>query len=174
MTSATLLLPKSSKQKPARILMMAASGALFVLLSALFSVEAAGTYEKPSPKPSPTKHAEMIKAEGYLADDNYRLALQSLAIVVKDEPKNADAWNLTGYSNRKLGNYEDSEAAYERALTLDPKHTRAMEYMGELYLTLGQLDKAEALLRRLNKLCFFNCKDRDMLKEAIAAYKAQS
>ena len=100
-------------------------------------------------------------------------ALTALAIVTKDQPENADAWNLTGYANRKLGDFPQSEAAYEEALRLDPKHTRAMEYMGELYLTLDELDKAEALLKRLNKLCYFNCKDRDLLKKAIAAYKAQ-
>lgn len=156
-----------------RAMMIAACGALLYLASALFPAQAAGTYEKPSPKPSPSKHAQMIKAESYLVDDNYMAALTALAIVTKDQPENADAWNLTGYANRKLGDFPQSEAAYEEALRLDPKHTRAMEYMGELYLTLDELDKAEALLKRLNKLCYFNCKDRDLLKKAIAAYKAQ-
>jgi hypothetical protein len=48
-----------------------------------------------------------------------------------------------------------------------------MEYMGELYLTIGQPEKANALLERLNGLCSFNCHDRDLLAKAIAAYKAQ-
>ena len=40
-----------------------------------------------------------------------------------------------------------------------------------MYLSLKQPEKAQALLERLNKLCMFNCKDRDMLKKAIADYQ---
>lgn len=109
---------------------------------------------------------KLIKAEDFTA------AAKTLNTEVMRNPDDADAWNLLGFSLRKSGQYEQAEVAYKTALSLDPKHTRAMEYMGELYLTLNQPDKAEALLDRLNALCSFNCKDRDMLKAAIAAYKA--
>lgn len=133
---------------------------------------AAGTYEKPKPSQDVMMHKSYQKAEAFIAEDAYEDALSALALVLLDEPKNADAWNLTGYSHRKLGHFEASMRAYEEALTIDPNHKRAMEYMGELYLTLGDVAAAEALLAKLNKACSFNCKYRDMLKKAIQNYKA--
>ncbi|MEC7706098.1 MAG: tetratricopeptide repeat protein, partial [Pseudomonadota bacterium] len=66
------------------------------------------------------------------------------------------------------------KTAYTKALSINPKHTRAMEYMGEMYLSLNQPEKAEELLSRLEKLCSYNCKDRDLLRLAIKKYKATS
>ena len=87
------------------------------------------------------------------------------------DPGNADAWNLIGFSSRKLGDYVTSEAAYDKALAIDPKHKGALEYKGELYLTLGNLAGAEELLARLRRSCSFNCSEVQDLKDAIAAYK---
>ena len=98
--------------------------------------------------------------------------MRELRSVLKYQPDNADAWNLMGYSARKTGDFKTAEAAYTKALEIDPKHTQAMEYMGEMYLTLKQPEKAEELLARLNALCSFNCTDRDDLKDAIKKYKA--
>lgn len=149
-----------------RIAMMAA-----FLCFSMTSAFAAGTYDAPAPSKAKGLHLSYKMAEKLIAKENYPKALEALALVIKDEPKNADAWNLKGFSHRKNGEYDASYQAYETALTLDPKHRQAMEYMGELHLTLGQLDEAEALLRRLKKACSYNCKYRDMLAKAIADYK---
>ncbi len=154
-----------------RTILVLSAIAFIGLFVAISSAHAAGTYEKPKPAETAKTHASYTKARSYLADDNYEKALDALAVTIKDEPKNADAWNLKGFSHRKLGQYDASMAAYKKALALNPKHTGALEYMGELYLTLGKLPEAEALLARLNKACSFNCKDRDLLKQAIANYK---
>ena len=37
---------------------------------------------------------------------------------------------------------------YEKALAIDPKHRGAHEYIGEAYLTLGNLPKAKEHLAR--------------------------
>ena len=171
----TPTLTAAAQQSPSaalisRSLMMAAI-TVFALCFAISSAHSAGSYDPPKATASKT-HKSYDKAVADLAKDDFQSALTALDIVIKDEPKNADAWNLKGFSHRKLGQYEASESAYKTALRLNPKHSRAMEYMGELYLTLGDLPKAEALLERLNKACSFNCKDRDMLKKAIIAYKA--
>ena len=86
-------------------------------------------------------------------------------------PKNADAWNLTGFASRKLGDYAASEVAYDKALAIDPKHKGALEYKGELYLTLGNLEGAENMFDRLNKVCFLSCKEKKQLAAAIRTYK---
>ena len=64
-----------------------------------------------------------------------------------------------------------SLANYKKALALDPSHKDAHEYIGELYLRLGDLVSAEEHLSRLDQICFFGCEQLDELKAAITAYK---
>ena len=161
----------AAQQRPTNHLWLMALVAMIAMMLS-YPAFAAGTYEKPKPSQAAKIHDSYRKAETFIAQDNYEAALSALAIVIKDEPKNADAWNLTGFSYRKLEQFDASKTAYETALTLNPKHSRAMEYMGELYLTLGDVEQAEMMLAKLNKACSFNCKYRDMLKKAIATYKA--
>ena len=121
-----------------------------------------------------SESAEMIKAKVAIAQQDFDRALEYLEQVRDDDPNNADAWNLTGFSLRKTGKYEASEKAYTKALVIDPKHSQAIEYMGELYLTLDKPAKAESLLARLEDLCTFNCKERNMLAKAIREYKSKN
>jgi hypothetical protein len=46
-------------------------------------------------------------------------------------------------------------------------HKGALEYQGELFVELGQLDKAKENLAKLNHLCWFGCEEASDLKEAI-------
>ena len=164
---------KTASWRSYHIWQMASFTVIFAacLFFSLSSVQAAGSYETPKEETSAKIHNSYKQAQLLLAKKDYAQALAALEQVLKDEPDNADAWNLTGYSQRKLQNYDASFQAYERALSLDPQHSRAMEYMGELFLTLDRLPEAEAMLERMKKACVFNCKDRDMLKKAIADYK---
>ncbi len=79
-----------------------------------------------------------------------------------------------GFSARKLGRYDDSMMYYTKALDINPKHKGALEYMGELYLTLEQPEKAKALLARLEKICTFGCEEKRELQEAIAKWEAEN
>lgn len=121
---------------------------------------------------APAKQPELKSARLAIARKDYSLAISELNAVLSKKPEHADAWNLLGYSSRKSGDFKTAKSAYTKALKIDPNHTQAMEYMGEMYLTLNQPAKAEELLARLNKLCSFNCVDRDLLKVAIKKYKA--
>ena len=115
--------------------------------------------------------AEMRQATVLVKKEAFADALPFLQKEVTNNPDNADAWNLIGFSSRKRGYYVTAEAAYDKALAINPKHKGALEYKGELYLTLGNLAGAEELLARLSKTCSFNCSEVRDLKEAIAAYK---
>jgi len=53
------------------------------------------------------------------------------------------AWNYLGYTQRKLGNYPDALAAYDRALALKPGFAEAIEYRGHAYLGLNRLSEAK-------------------------------
>ncbi len=92
-------------------------------------------------------------------------------VVAKDD-KNADAFNWLGYAFRNQGNYEQSFASYTKALAIDPRHRGAHEYIGEAYLKVNNLEKAEEHLKRLDSLCTFGCAEYTELKGKIAAYKA--
>jgi Flp pilus assembly protein TadD len=101
---------------------------------------------------------------------NWALAIASFKKVVGDNPKNADAYNMLGYSHRALGKFDDAFAAYDKALAIDPKHKGALEYSGMGYLKTNQKAKAEAQLARLKVICAA-CKETTDLAKAVADYK---
>jgi predicted Zn-dependent protease len=143
-------------------LAMALSGAAFGMGNDTSSAPAA----KPGADPTFGRAKAMIDAK------DYKGALPLLQQVVAKEPKNADAYNLIGYATRKSGDPNGSLQYYNYALTLDPKHLGANEYIGEAYLMLDQPQQAEQHLARLDSLCVFGCVEQRTLKAAIANYKA--
>lgn len=126
-----------------------------------------------SPAPTVTESA---KADDFaigkkaLAAKNWSLAADSFKKVVADNPKNADGYNLLGYSSRWLGKYDEAFAAYDKALTLNPRHKGALEYSGVAYLKVRQKDKAQAQLIKLISICA-TCEETADLAKEIAAYK---
>jgi Flp pilus assembly protein TadD len=120
--------------------------------------------------PSP-KDAELEKAKAAIARKDWAAAQSVLEPYAASNPKNADAFNLLGYSLRNLKKYDESLVAYKQALTLDPKHRGAHEYIGIAYIQMGQLDKAKEHLASLDKICAFSCEEYRDLKKAIAEAK---
>lgn len=80
-------------------------------------------------------------------------AIAKLKEIVAVETSNSDAYNLLGYAYRKSGNLDLAQRYYTRALKLNPKHKGALEYQGELFVMLGQMDKAKANLDKIEELC---------------------
>ena len=101
----------------------------------------------------------------------YSDALEELTAI---EDKDADVFNLMGFSNRKLMNYDEAFVYYQKALSLEPEHKGANEYLGELYLETGKLDKAEERLAILDDVCIFTCLEYRKLKYAINKYKEEN
>lgn len=97
----------------------------------------------------------------------YISAIEDLKKALKTNEKNADLWSLYGFAARKAGSYDLAEKAYERALSLDPKHLAALEYSGELYLEMSKPELVQERLERLNKLCPQGCRELSLLKKAI-------
>ena len=121
------------------------------------------------PPPVPREYRLAVKA---VKIDDYTKTIGLLQTVVDEDPKNANAWNYMGYSLRHLKQYNDALAAYEKALQIKPRHRGALEYLGELYLQIGQLEEAKLQLNILDKACFFSCKEYRELKEKIEKYEA--
>ncbi|MEO6078381.1 MAG: tetratricopeptide repeat protein [Steroidobacteraceae bacterium] len=68
------------------------------------------------------------------------------------DPGMKEAWNMVGYTSRRVGDYTESLSAYETALKLQPEYPEAIEYLAELYLLTGRLDDAKASFAKLVKL----------------------
>ena len=111
------------------------------------------------------------EAQKLVEKQQFEQALVKLEKVVAKDRNNADAWNLIGFSHRSLKNYDKALDGYSKALAIRPRHTGAIEYLGELYLELGDLDQAEQQLAKLDDICVFGCDDYDMLKDSIAQYR---
>jgi tetratricopeptide (TPR) repeat protein len=77
------------------------------------------------------------------AHDAYAAALKKFTDATGLDPTLHEAWNYLGYTNRKLGNYEDALLAYEKALAIKPGYPDALEYRGEAYLALGRIPDAQ-------------------------------
>jgi tetratricopeptide (TPR) repeat protein len=104
----------------------------------------------------------------------FEQVIKELDAALLDDPDDADLLNLLAYSHRNLQHYDIALEYYQKALQLEPKHRGANEYLGELYLLLGQLEKAEQRLAILDKACFFGCDEFDELKQAIAEYRRKN
>src|SRR4028119_909481 len=128
-----------------------------------------------NPSSEASGDAEFVAAESLVKERRFEEALPLLRRVIGRDPGNADAYNYLAFSQRKVGLLDEAMSNYMRPLDLDPDHIGAREYLGELYLQLGQRDKAEEQLAILVRLCPLGCEPREDLAQAIAASnRAQS
>lgn len=121
--------------------------------------------------PKSVVNPDVAKAKRAMDGKKWNEAVKLLTKAASQDEKNPDIYNYLGYAERNLGNFDSAFKYYERALDLDPKHRGAREYLGEAYLLVGNVAKAEEQLAALDKLCFFSCEEYSELKEKIAAYK---
>lgn len=110
------------------------------------------------------------QARALIRAKKWKSAVSSLKQIVRAEPGSAEANNLLGYSLRKSGDYKNAQGFYLKALKLQPGHKGANEYLGELYVEIGQMAKAKKQLARLEQLCGNqSCKEYRALAQFIAA-----
>jgi len=123
------------------------------------------------------------KPEAPASDPDYAAAKQALDH--KDCPEAArrfkqaavrdnDNADLQNYLGRHLGQLDTAFAYYRRALELNPRHRGAHEYVGEAYLMVGDLPRAEEHLTALRKICLLPCEELGDLEREIAAYKKKA
>ncbi|MBV8032633.1 MAG: hypothetical protein JO035_14070, partial [Betaproteobacteria bacterium] len=129
-----------------------------------------------SPVAQAPKDATLERARGAIAQQDWAGAQAALRDGISREPKNADYHNLLAYATRKGPNPDMSVVFkhYNEALTLNPQHKGAHEYIGEAYLMVGNVAKAKEHLAQLDKICFFSCPEFAELKNAITAYEAKT
>ena len=109
--------------------------------------------------------------------------IEHMAKVIDERPWEDEAYNLSGFAYRKLGNYNQALQFYDTALKLNPHNLGALEYLGEAYLEMDRPKDAQAMLDRLDSECQRitkaatagsatpDCKEREDLEEALAVYQ---
>ena len=106
-----------------------------------------------------------------IAARDWPAAIRSLSSAALRDTRSADIQNYLGYAYRQSGQLERAFAHYERALRLDPRHRGAHEYVGEAYLLVNNLPKAEEHLAALQRICLIPCEEYEDLKKAVADYR---
>jgi Flp pilus assembly protein TadD len=119
-----------------------------------------------------SNNADWLAGKKAVEQQNWKAAAEHLSKAAAAEPNNASIQNWLGFAQRKLGNMDAAFAAYAAALKLDPQLKQAHEYIGEAYLMVNDLPKAEKHLAELQRLCSpIPCEEYKDLKRAVDAYK---
>ena len=105
---------------------------------------------------------------------DWKDAVNNFKKAVAEDSTNAEAYNLMGYSYRRMGKADSAFSAYAKALDIDPDHLGAHEYLGETYLLVGDAEKAHGQLAILTYLCGKQCEETVKLREAIKQHEANT
>lgn len=97
----------------------------------------------------------------------YEAAFEDLALTAAAAGPHPDITTYMGYTQRKLGNYDLAKSYYAMALDVAPNHKGANEYLGELYVETGELEKAKTQLAKLEEICSFGCIEENELRSWI-------
>lgn len=123
---------------------------------------------QPGEGDSPRAQAELWYGDGYRevvratmdvkrgktkdAEKRWTKAREKLRRAVEIDSAYAEAWNLIGFTSRKLGEFPESFSAYVTALRLEPDYAEAREYYGQGLLESGDLAGAKRQLELLRGL----------------------
>ena len=108
-----------------------------------------------------------LRAVSLINEHRYDDAISSLNGALLAFGPHPDVLTYMGFSYRKLGQFDQAETYYKRALAVAPDHRGATEYYGELKVERGDLPGAKRLLARLDKDCAFGCPEAEELRRWI-------
>jgi len=117
---------------------------------------------------------EYVRGRQAIEAKDWQGAVRLLSSAALRDTRNADIQNYLGYAYRHTGQMDRAFEHYERALQLNPRHRGAHEYLGEAYLLVNDLPKAEVHLAALEKICLIPCEEYDDLKKAVAEYRRKA
>jgi len=111
----------------------------------------------------PSSYSKMIKL---IKNEQYAEAVQGLEKILQNKKynKDADILNHYAFALRKTNNLTKAEEFYQKALTIEPDHRGALEYIGELYVDTKRMDLANATLKKLESC---RCEEYAELKSYI-------
>src|SRR3954467_11888306 len=112
-----------------------------------------------------------------LADNAYALAKaerydEALAVLdLMQDRETPEALNYRGYATRKLGRVDEGIGYYLKSVALDPHYAQVREYLGEAYVTKGDVERARKQLRAIEAICGRDCEEYEDLAKAISEQK---
>jgi tetratricopeptide (TPR) repeat protein len=106
---------------------------------------------------------EQIYYSGYWLASTGQYA-EAIEILNKASVKNERILTYIGFATRKLGDHDGAMALYNRALAMNPNYTVARAYMGEAYITKGNLAMAREQLSEIATRCGTTCAEYSELK----------
>jgi tetratricopeptide (TPR) repeat protein len=159
-------------------LLLAAAAASSFALGALFAQSPAKALGEPPP-PQPKKcekgkkclHEDLSDQEIFYS--GYWLArtgqyADALEILNKSAVKDERILTYIGFATRKLGDHQAAMGYYERALAMNPNYTVARAYMGEAFITRGNVAAARDQLGEIAKRCGTTCAEYSELATELA------
>ncbi|MEM7253656.1 MAG: hypothetical protein AAF493_19740 [Pseudomonadota bacterium] len=141
-------------------------GAFVMHANSIFANPGAEHREKDTPDSSVGASRDVPALRGMIDRGRAAQAVRRLELLVESEHDNAELHSALGYGYRRLERYDDSRAAYLRALHIRPVHPGTNEALGELYLILGELNLAQERLLILENVCSA-CDETAALRRAI-------
>lgn len=108
-------------------------------------------------------------AVGLINQERFAEGLDALSRAQAAVGPHPDVLNYMGFASRRLGRFDEALAYYSEALAIDPAHLGANEYLGELYIQMGEIGLARRQMARLDELCAYGCAQREELARWIDA-----
>jgi len=122
--------------------------------------------DSPSVTATSAETTDLQPARAAIKAKQYGTALAQLKVLAV-KYQTPDVYSLLGHALWKTGDPAQGMIYYNKALAINPLHRGALEYQGELYVQLGQIDKAKENLQKLKGICPFSCEELSDLQEAI-------
>lgn len=108
----------------------------------------------------------LAAGEQYMQEGNYDRALEVFSSVLTLY-KNPEVYYNVGYIKAAQKKYDESINAFRRAITIDQKYAKAYKALGEVYLKVGDKEKAEEMMQRAGEIYM----EKDMSQEAEIAFQ---
>lgn len=137
--------------------LIALSLAMMSTRCALFAADTLLSYDAP----------DLTKVRAAIKAKDFKSAISELNALINQGSAHADVYSLLGFSQRKSGNYQSAQLYYAKALDFDANHKGALEYQGQMFIELGDIERAKANRERLVKLCPQGCEEREDLEAAL-------
>ncbi len=147
---------------------------LLALAGACLALAPGAPWAQGTSEQAPAAMLERDYADGLKAIEarNWSDAIRLLSSAALRDTRNADIQNYLGFAYRNAGDLSAAFMHYNRALTLNPRHRGAHEYIGEAYLMIGNRAKAEEHLAALKKICLLPCDEYGHLEKKVAESSA--
>jgi tetratricopeptide (TPR) repeat protein len=142
--------------------------AAIATVQAALSPKTAANLRPPSllltPREGDSSYVQAVRLINQGRYDQALAALRTAQAVFGPHP---DVLTYTGYTYRKMGQWDKAELYYREALAIAPNHVGATEYYGELMVERGDFAGARRMLAKLETVCSFGCVETEDLRRWI-------